>query len=77
MKSNSKDNFVEGQIFSLTLMATTQRAHPYIGGTSEVKKNMFRVALQRKLKEFSNQYEIRSVEAKAHIEPICLQRGFI
>lgn len=67
--SSSKTKFIDDQIYSLTLMATTQRSRIYCNGSSEEARQGFRKGLQRYLEARAKDY-LEPVTSEQHLRNI-------
>lgn len=61
--------FLKDEFFSLTLMATVQRAGVYNDNTEERQRRAFREALRSELEELAKQYN-RGVDEETHLRNI-------
>ena len=64
-----QEQFLRDEIFSLTLMATVQRAKVYRLGASERHRRAFQTALRSNLEEIARYYET-AVDDEKHIRNI-------
>ena len=67
--SSSKTKFIDDQIYSLTLMATTQRSRIYRDGSSEEVRKAFRRDFQRALETCAKDY-LELVTSEQHLRNI-------
>lgn len=85
--SCSMARFIDDQIYSLTLMATSQRSHIYSEGSSEDTKKQFRKDLRQQLEYLAKKYS-NPIATEQHLQNIanlskdlsarhekCLNRG--
>ena len=64
-----QERFLKDELFSLTLMATVQRAGVYRPGTTERERKEFRLALQKRLEKTAQSYASK-VSEDTHITNI-------
>lgn len=64
--SRKKTEFIDDQIFSLTLMATTQRSKIYASDSTESDRENFRTALKAELKSRASMYENKVTREQHH-----------
>ncbi len=64
-----QEQFLKDEFFSLTLMATVQRADVYIAGAAEKERKAFQTALRSRLEELATAYR-EEVPEEAHIRNI-------
>ena len=69
MSTSEKENFVFGQIFNMTLVATVQRSMTYRINTVEKDRVNFRHNLQTLLMSLSEQYR-KAISEATHCENI-------
>src|ERR1700737_1330350 len=69
MKTSAHRSFILGEIFSMTLSATTQRANLYAADTTENARQPFRKALRAALEGLSRLYTVE-VKDEQHVEHI-------
>jgi hypothetical protein len=64
-----QEKFLSDEIFSLTLMATVQRAGVYRSNASDRERRAFRIDLRSKLEEIATTYEV-VVEEETHVRNV-------
>src|SRR5437899_9346391 len=71
-----QEQFLKDEFFSLTLMATVQRADVYIAGATERERKAFQAALRSRLEELATGY-CDEVPEETHIQNIVGLSNFL